>query len=134
MKNSNFSQTQQQNNKLPDGSILSKIANVPSEATKFLSEPREYAKKHDLQLSQQVLKEVDFMACYDIPDECMILQLRNPFTKRPLSTCRPNDKYQPDICPIVTVSAATVASFAAGAAAAGLVGGLFYAAATASNK
>jgi len=115
-------QTQQQNNRvLPDSSILSKIADIPSEATKFLSEPKEYAKKHDLQLSDQALKEIELIAYYDIPAECRVLQSRNPFMKMPVSACKPiiRDKYQPDICPVVTFSAGAAAA-AAVAAASGL--------------
>jgi len=120
MSNSISSQTQQQKDRvLPDSSILSKIADIPSEATKFLSEPKEYAKKHDLQLSDQALKEIDLIAYYDIPDECIVLQSRNPFLKMPVFVCKSviRDKYQPDICPVITMSAAAAAAVGAGTAA-----------------
>jgi len=118
MNNSISLRTQQQNNRLlSDNFILSKIANIPSEATKFLSEPKEYAKKYDLQLSEQVLKEIELIAYCDIPNECLVLQSRNPFMKTPVPVSKQGIH---DICPVVT--------FTSAAAGAGLVAALSVAA------
>ena len=100
------SQVQQQNDRLLDRYILSKIAGTPSEAAKFLLEPKEYAKKHDLQLSDQVLKEIGCVGYDNIPSECISLQSRNPFMKMPVPTCEltVRGRYQPDICPVLYIT------------------------------
>jgi hypothetical protein len=120
MSNSTLLQTQQQSNRaLLESSTLSKIADIPSEATRFLSDPKEYVRTHDLQLSDQTLKDIETSVYYSIPDECIALQSRNPFleTSGYTSNRVTHDRYQPDIRPIVT--------FAGAAAGAGLMAAVF---------
>jgi hypothetical protein len=122
MSNSTLLQTQQQSNRaLLESSTLSKIADIPSEATRFLSDPKEYVRTHDLQLSDQLLKDIETSVYYSIPDECIALQSRNPFLKTSEYTSNQEirDEYQPNMYPVVTLSAAS-AGAAAVAAAAGL--------------
>jgi hypothetical protein len=124
-------QAQRQNDRdISDSFILSKIADIPSEATRFLSDPKEYAKEHGLQLSNQTLAEIKLMVSSDIPSECHILQSRNPFLRIPISAgeLAVHSKYQPNKHPVVTMAAAL------GAGAAALVGGLVAAVTSASKK
>jgi hypothetical protein len=128
-------QAQRQNDRdISDSFILSKIADIPSEATRFLSDPKEYAKEHGLQLSNQTLAEIKLMVSSDIPSECHILQSRNPFLRIPISAgeLAVHSKYQPNKHPVVTMSAGMAAALGAGAAA--LVGGLVAAVTSASKK
>jgi len=121
VNNSIFPQTQSLNSRvLLDRVILSNLVDVPSEATKFLLAPKEYARKHELQISEQALNNLESVAYHYIPDECAVLLSRNPF-KQGI-----REQYRPDISPVVTMSAAAAAAL--GAAAAALVGGLAFAA------